>query len=128
MVKSFRKGQKCACPESICVNRRSANGSAPSRTAGRVSVFEPPLSETPSTKPQAPEKLQISNAKPQKQMPGQTARRSVFELGAWSLEFGAWYLGSQILKNGDAPRTDSGSNLGLQLRVYTPKFSSKEIN
>src|SRR2546427_10896530 len=77
---------------------------------GRISVFEPPLSETPSTKPQAPEKFQISNAKPQKQMPGQTARRSVFELGAWcffgawSLELGACCLVSQLLKNWDAVR------------------------
>ena len=60
-------------------------------TPGRVSAFEPPLSETPSTKPQAPEKLPISNTNPQKQMPGQTARRSVFELGA-SLELGIWNL------------------------------------
>src|SRR2546427_12563177 len=78
-------------------------------TPGCISVFEPPLSETPSTKPQAPEKFQISNTKPQKQMPGQTARRSVFELGtwcffgAWSLEFGACCLGSQFIDNSDAP-------------------------
>jgi len=58
---------------------------------GIISVFEPLLSETPSTKPQAPEKFQISNTKPQNQMPGQTARSSVFELGA-SLELGAWNL------------------------------------
>jgi hypothetical protein len=38
-------------------------------------------------------------------MPGQTARRSVFELGAWcffgawSLEFGTFCLGSQLLKD-----------------------------
>jgi hypothetical protein len=48
-----------------------------------ISGFEPPLSETPSTRLQAPEKFQISNAKPQNQMPGQTASRSVFE--PWSL-------------------------------------------
>src|SRR5882724_5983911 len=42
------------------------------------------------------------NTKPQKQMPGQTARRSVFELGvwcffgAWSLEFGACCLDSPV--------------------------------
>ena len=35
---------------------------------------------------QTPEKFQISSPKPQKQMPGQTARRSVFELGDW------WFL------------------------------------
>jgi len=59
---------------------------------GIISVFETSLSETPSTKPQAPEKLQISNTKPQYQLTGQTARRSVFELGASC-------LGSQLLKN-----------------------------
>jgi hypothetical protein len=57
------------------------------RYQGRISVFEPRLSETPSTKHQAPEKFQISNTKAQKQMPGPTARKSVFELGA-SLELG----------------------------------------
>src|SRR5206468_9435001 len=36
--------------------------------------------ETPSTKPQAPKKVQISNTKLQKQMAGPTARRSIFEL------------------------------------------------
>src|SRR5437879_2494075 len=52
-----------------------------------------PLSETPRTKPQAPEKFQISSPNLPKQMPGQTARRSIWslELGA-SLEFGAWNL------------------------------------
>jgi len=50
-----------------------------------------------------PEKLQ-----PAKQTPGQTARRAVFELGvwcffgAWSLEFGAFCLVSQVFKNCDA--------------------------
>src|SRR3989475_11837142 len=77
---------------------------------GRISVFEPPPSETPNTKPQAPKKFQISKHQPQKQMPGQTARRSVFELGAscffgaWGLEFGACCLVSQLLKNWDAVR------------------------
>src|SRR6266700_2739721 len=125
MVKSFRKGQNCACPESICVNRRSANGSAPGRTAGRVSVFEPPLSETPSTKLQAPEKSRNRNTKHQapntKEIPSSklqtTARASSVELGAsldfgawclvfgtwcffgaWNLEFGACCLGSQLVK------------------------------
>src|SRR6266496_2049760 len=40
----------------------------------RAPLFELLVSETPSSKPQAPEKFQISNTKPQKQMPGQTAR------------------------------------------------------
>ena len=46
-----------------------------------------------------------ADIKPPKQMPGQTARRSVFELrawcffAAWSLEFGACCLGSLLLKN-----------------------------
>src|SRR2546426_5856651 len=65
--------------------------------------FEPPSSETPSTKPQAPEKFQISSTKPPNRCRGK--RRQVFELGAWcffgawSLEFGACCLGSQLLKN-----------------------------
>ena len=55
-----------------------------------------------------PEKFQISKTKPQK-MPEPTARMLVFELGdwcflgAWSLEFGAFCLSSQLLKNSDAP-------------------------
>src|SRR5438876_7767323 len=75
------------------------------RGKDRISVHEPPPSETPSTKPQAPEKFQISSSKPQKRMPGQTTRRSVSDHGAWcfvgacSLEFGAFCLRSQLLKN-----------------------------
>jgi len=42
------------------VNGRSNRGG---RRA--ILVFEPPLSETPSTNSQAPEKFQISNSKPQ---------------------------------------------------------------
>ena len=59
--------------------------------------------QAPNPKLQGSSKSQ--NIKRQKQMPGQTARRSVFELGAWccfgawSLEFGACRLGSQPLKN-----------------------------
>jgi hypothetical protein len=62
---------------------------------GRISVFEPALSETPSTKHQGPEKFQNSNTKPQYQMLGRTTRRSVLslELGA-SLELGNWELGA----------------------------------
>src|SRR5439155_10416215 len=48
------------------------------------------LTETPSTKLQAPEKFQISNTKPQNTW-GKTARSSVFELGAWCF-FGVWNL------------------------------------
>src|SRR5881396_4135470 len=58
-----------------------------------------PLSETPSTKPQAPEKVQNRNTKNQapntKEIPSSklqtAARASSLELGA-SLEFGAWCL------------------------------------
>src|SRR5947207_14586 len=57
----------------------------------RSSVFEPAPGETPSTKPHAPKRFQISKQQTQKQMPGQTARRSVFEVGAWSF-FGVWNL------------------------------------
>src|SRR5438477_12958489 len=48
--------------------------------------FEPPLSETPSTKPQAPEKFQIPNPNPQPDS-GANGRRFVLslELGIWSL-------------------------------------------
>jgi hypothetical protein len=72
-------------------------------TTGRLSVFELALSETPSTKPQTPEKFQISSTKPQNQVPGQAARSSVFELGA-SLELGGWEfeaccLGAWLLKD-----------------------------
>jgi hypothetical protein len=67
--------------------------------------FEPLQSKTPSTNPQAPEKLQILKHQTPNTDAGQTARRPVFELGAWcffgawSLEFGAWRLVSQLLKN-----------------------------
>jgi len=37
---------------------------------GHISVFEPPPSETPNTKHQAPEKFQASKHQPQKQMQG----------------------------------------------------------
>ena len=73
------------------------------RCGGRISLFEPPLSETPSTKPQAPEKFQISN--PENSCRGQRRSRPVFELGAWfffgawNLELGACCLGSWLLKN-----------------------------
>jgi hypothetical protein len=53
--------------------------------------METPLRETPSTKPQAPQKFQILNTNPQEQMPTPTAGRSLFELGAWCF-FGAWSL------------------------------------
>src|SRR5437879_381914 len=43
-----------------------------------------PLSETPRTKPQAPEKFQISNTNPKRI--GQIGAQFCF--GAWSLEFG----------------------------------------
>src|SRR6266516_410060 len=93
---------------------------------GRISVFEPPPSETPSTKPQAPEKFRNRNTKNQapntKEIPSSelqaAARASSLELGAslefgtwclvfgtwcffgaWSLEFGAFCPGSQLLKN-----------------------------
>src|SRR5206468_1644727 len=52
-----------------------------------------------NTKHQAPEKFQISNTKLQKQMPRQTARRTVFELGAWCF-FGAWRFGNWKLLAG----------------------------
>ena len=67
--------------------------------ARRISVFEPPPSETPSTKPQAPEKSRNRNTKNQapntKDIPSsklQTAAgASSLEL-LWSLELGVWCL------------------------------------
>src|SRR5881396_1834227 len=58
-----------------------------------------PLSETPSTKPQAPEKFRNRNTKNQapntKEIPGSklqtAARASSLEL-LWSLELGVWFL------------------------------------
>src|SRR6185369_14172730 len=80
--------------------------------AGRSS---PSLTETPSTKLQAPEKFQVSNTKHQKQMPGPTARRWFFELGAWcffgvwNLELVAWALSfSKIEMPQSRARTDIG--------------------
>jgi len=69
-------------------------------TTHRISVFEPPLSETPSTKPQAPEKFRNRNTKNQdpntKEIPSSklqtAARASSLEL-LWSLELGVWCLG-----------------------------------
>src|SRR6185369_1880974 len=69
------------------------------RPSGRVSFFAPPPSETPSTKPQAPEKARNRNTKNQapntKEIPSsklQTAyRASSLEL-LWSLELGVWDL------------------------------------
>src|SRR6266404_3641326 len=57
-------------------------------------------SETPSTKPQAPEKFRNRNTKHQapntKETPSSklqiAARASSLELGAWSLVFGVWDL------------------------------------
>src|SRR5881392_680723 len=72
------------------------------RTRAAASQFLSHRRAKPDAKLQAPEKLQISNTKPQYQMPGQTAHRSVFELGAWcffgawSLEFGVWRPGNLI--------------------------------
>src|SRR5213596_845743 len=101
-------------------------GTLPAAFAGAFSVFDPPLSETPSTHPQAPEKFRNRNTKNQapntKEIPSSklqtAARASSLELGAslefgawslvfgiwcffgaWSLEFGAFCLGSQLLKH-----------------------------
>src|SRR5205814_3798732 len=56
----------------------------------------PPLSETPSTKPQAPEKFQIS--KQQTPKTGAAANGAQITFGAWSLEFGACRQGSASQK------------------------------
>jgi hypothetical protein len=68
--------------------------------AVRFATDHPRRGETPSTKAQAPKKFQFSKHLAQKKMSEQTARMSVFELGAWcflgvfSLEFGAFCLGA----------------------------------
>src|SRR5437899_5410747 len=69
--------------------------------------------------PQTPEKFQIANPKPQKQMPGQKARRSVFELGASC-------LGSQLRKNCDAPPQCLGASWFLTYRPI-PAYC-REVN
>jgi hypothetical protein len=62
--------------------------------AGACSGFDPPLSETPSTKHQAPEKFQISNTNLQNRF--RAKRRAGLSL-AWSLEFGIGSLLSELL-------------------------------
>src|SRR5438045_3708975 len=80
-------------------------------TVWRVSVFEPPPAKHQAPNPRLQRRSKSQNTKPQKQMPGQTARRSAFDLGAWcffgawGLEFGACRLGSRPLKNRAAPAT-----------------------
>jgi hypothetical protein len=66
---------------------------------GRISVFEPPPSESPSTKPQAPEKFRNRNTKNQapntKEIPSsklQTAALASSLEVLWSLELGVWDL------------------------------------
>src|SRR5213596_1433257 len=74
-------------------------GTLPAAFAGAFSVFDPPLSETPSTHPQAPEKSRNRKTKNQdpntKEIPSSklqtAARASSLELGAWSFS-GAWSL------------------------------------
>jgi len=63
-----------------------------------ISVFEPPPSQKPSTKPQAPEEFQSPKHQPPKEVLGQKARKIEerprflsLELGA-SLELGVWNL------------------------------------
>jgi hypothetical protein len=85
---------------------------------GRISVFEPPRSKKPSTKPQAPEKSRNRNIKSQapntKEIPSSklqtAARASSLELGA-SLEFGAWCL---VFENGAS----------LELGVWNLEFGA----
>src|SRR6266496_414466 len=73
---------------SRCVQKKSHRTALRSPRPGGASVFEPALSETPS-KLQRSSKSQAPN--PKKQMPGQTAHRSVLSLGLGaSLELGVW--------------------------------------
>src|SRR3989442_1431006 len=83
-----------------------------------ISVFEPPQSETPSTKAQAPEKFQSPKHQTQKPILEQTAGRLVFELGAFG-------LGSQPLKNRDSSvlrRAQNTACFGGVLFLYCPLF------
>src|SRR6266568_1806073 len=57
-----------------------------------VNTRAPPPSKHQAPKPKLQRSSKSQNTKPPKQMPGQTARSSFFELGAWSLEFGIWNL------------------------------------
>jgi len=67
-------------------------------------LHTPTLSETPSSKLQTPENIQIPNTNPQHQIPRQTARRVFFgsELDA-SLELANWTLSPccLLVKDGD---------------------------
>src|SRR6266581_6778721 len=78
---------------SRCVQKKSHRTGLRSPRPGGASVFEPPLSETPSSKPQAPEKFPISSPKPQKTDAGANGALVGFELGLGaSLELGVWNL------------------------------------
>src|SRR6266436_1969479 len=72
-------------------NRRNGQKKRLKRLAGSQSISRR-LAKTPSTKPQAPEKFQISKTKPQKDAGAKGEGRFLsLELGA-SLEFGVWIL------------------------------------
>src|SRR5439155_8561121 len=85
---SALKAHDLMCFES-CIGCRAGWSSA--RTSGS-------LSETPSTKSQAPKKFQISNAKPKNRYRGKPRAgrflslglAASFELGVWNLELLAW--------------------------------------
>src|SRR6266571_3889698 len=89
--KSSRNSTRTSTDRTKQSNQRHRFSSARASRVGGISVFEPPPSETPSTKLQAPEKFQISKHQLQKQMPAQprAARCLSLELGA-SLELGVW--------------------------------------
>jgi len=69
-----------------------------------TSIFEPPLSETPNTKLQAPKQHQAPSSKTDLRAfgLGTCTWGLVFEIwnfaGAWSLEFGIWSLLLQFTK------------------------------
>src|SRR6266568_2067203 len=79
-------------------------------TAGRISVFEPPLSETPSTKPQAPEKFQISKH----QTPIPSHLKNLFELGQVP-----WAVASDV---GNVFQTDP-----TQFRIIKPRLDRHDV-
>src|SRR5438876_1744330 len=101
--KGFLSGQGSHKRRRPPIPRRRISANQP-RCDGRgelLGSFEPPLSETPSTKPQAPEKVQILKHQTPKTDAGANGTQIWFlslelgassKLGVWNLELVAWAL------------------------------------
>src|SRR6266404_3055441 len=84
---------------------------------GRIFVLSHCRTKKPSTKHQAPEKYQISRHQTPNSATVADGAGEFLSLeldawcsfGAWSVEFGACCLGSQLLKNWDAPLLQADS-------------------